>query len=101
MNSMIELTGRTKTEVVEAESGLTLLDHAIKYKVDWSFSCTRGTCARCRCLVTAGAEFLEEITDEEWDRLEPEEFEQGYRLGCQAVVKEGAGYIAAANKTYF
>ncbi|MFD0586891.1 2Fe-2S iron-sulfur cluster-binding protein [Paenibacillus sp. GCM10027627] len=98
---MIELTGRTKTEIVEAEGGLTLLDHAIKHKIDFSFSCTRGTCARCRCLVTEGAEFLEEITDEEWDRLEPEEFEEGYRLGCQAVVKEGAGRIAAVNKTYF
>lgn len=98
---MIELKGRTITQTVEAESGLTILDHALKHKVDWSFSCTRGTCARCRCLVTEGAEFLEEITDEEWDRLEPEEFEEGYRLGCQAVVKEGAGRIAAVNKTYF
>lgn len=98
---MIELKGRTITAEVEPEAGLTLLDHAIKHKVDWSFSCTRGTCARCRCLVTEGAEYLEEITDEEWDRLEPEEFEEGYRLGCQAVVKEGAGRIAAANKTYF
>ncbi|MHA7963611.1 2Fe-2S iron-sulfur cluster-binding protein [Paenibacillus sp. CAU 1782] len=98
---MIELKGKTMTAEVPAESGLTLLDHAIKHKVDWSFSCTRGTCARCRCLVTEGAEFLEEVTDEEWDRLEPEEFEEGYRLGCQAIVKEGAGRIAAVNKTYF
>ncbi|MFF2887606.1 2Fe-2S iron-sulfur cluster-binding protein [Paenibacillus sp. NPDC057967] len=98
---MIELKGRTITATVESESGLTILDHAIKHKVDWSFSCTRGTCARCRCLVSEGGEFLEEVTDEEWDRLEPEEFDEGYRLGCQAVVKEGAGRIVAANKTYF
>ena len=98
---MINLKGRTVTAEVEAEPGLSILDHAIKHKVDWSFSCTRGTCARCRCLITEGAEFLEEITDEEWDRLEPEEFEEGYRLGCQAIVKEGAGRIAAVNKNYF
>lgn len=98
---MIELKGRTITATVEAEAGLSILDHAIKHKVDWSFSCTRGTCARCRCLVTEGKEFLEEITDEEWDRLEPEEFDEGFRLGCQALVKEGAGRIAAVNKTYF
>ena len=98
---MIELKGRTITKEVEAEAGLSLLDHAMKHDVDFSFSCTRGTCARCRCLVTEGAEYLEEVTDEEWDRLEPEEFEEGFRLGCQAVVKEGAGRIAAINKTYF
>ncbi|MEK3881465.1 2Fe-2S iron-sulfur cluster-binding protein [Paenibacillus sp. PL2-23] len=100
---MLELimTGKTVTKTVEAEAGLTLLDHAIKYDIDFGFSCTRGTCARCRCQITEGLGLLEEVTDEEWDRLEPEEFEQGFRLGCQAVVKEGAGRIVAVNKTYF
>jgi 2Fe-2S ferredoxin len=98
---MIELKGRTKTAVVQAEAGLTLLDLAMKHDVDWSFSCARGTCARCRCLVSEGADQLEGITDEEWDRLEPEEFEEGYRLGCQAVVKHSDAKIAAANKPYF
>ena len=98
---MIELKGKTITKEVEAEEGLSLLDHAIKHKVDWSYSCTRGTCARCRCLVTEGGEYLEEITDAEWDRLEPEEFDEGYRLGCQAVIKADAGTIKAMNKTYF
>ena len=98
---MIELKGRTITAEVEAEEGMSILDLAIKHKVDWGFSCTRGTCARCRCLVTEGAEFLEEITDAEWDRLEPEEFDEGFRLGCQAVIKANAGQIKAMNKTYF
>lgn len=98
---MIELKGRTKTAIVEAESGLSLLDLAMKHNVDWSFSCTRGTCARCRCLITEGGDQLEEITDAEWDRLEPEEFKEGYRLGCQAVVKSDDAIIKAANKTYF
>ncbi|MGO4349177.1 2Fe-2S iron-sulfur cluster-binding protein [Paenibacillus sp. MCAF9] len=98
---MIELKGRTKTAVVKAEEGLSLLDHALKHEIDWSFSCARGTCARCRCLVTEGMEHLEGITDEEWDRLEPEEFEEGYRLGCQAIVKSTDAKIAAANKPYF
>ncbi|GKU79554.1 2Fe-2S iron-sulfur cluster-binding protein [Paenibacillus sp. L3-i20] len=98
---MIELKGRTKVAIVETEAGLSILDHAIKHNIDWSYSCARGTCARCRCLITEGGEFLEGITDEEWDRLEPEEFEEGYRLGCQAIIKEDAGNISAANKTYF
>ncbi|CAM4502035.1 2Fe-2S ferredoxin [Paenibacillus endophyticus] len=98
---MIELKGRTKTAVVEAEVGLSLLDLAMKHDVDWSFSCARGTCARCRCLVTEGADQLEGITDEEWDRLEPEEFDEGYRLGCQAIIKTADANISAANKPYF
>lgn len=98
---MIELKGRTKTAVVEAEAGLSLLDLAMKHNIDWSFSCARGTCARCRCLVTEGGDQLEGITDEEWDRLEPEEFEQGYRLGCQAIIKSADAKISAANKPYF
>ena len=98
---MIELKGRTKTAVVEGEAGLSLLDLALKHNVDWSFSCARGTCARCRCLITEGADQLEGITDVEWDRLEPEEFDEGYRLGCQAIVKHASASISAANKPYF
>lgn len=98
---MLELASRTRTLTVEAETGLSLLDIAMKHGLDFAFSCTRGTCARCRCLIEAGAEFLEEVTDEEWDRLEPEELDEGYRLGCQAIVKPGAGFIKAANRPYF
>jgi len=99
--TMIEMTGRTKTVVAEAEEGLTILDLALKHKVDWSFSCARGTCARCRCIVLEGKDALEDITDEEWDRLEPEEFDEGYRLGCQAVIKDGNIPIIVKNKPYF
>jgi ferredoxin, 2Fe-2S len=98
---VIDLTGRTKNAVVEAEAGLSLLDLALKHDIDWGFSCTRGTCARCRCLVTAGMEYLEEVTDEEWDRLEQEELDEGYRLACQAVLKTGEAAVGAINKPYF
>lgn len=100
-HTLIELTGRTKSVVVEGEEGLTLLDLALKHQVDWGFSCTRGTCARCRCLVTAGMEHLEDVTDEEWDRLEQEELDEGYRLGCQAVLKTAEAAVTAINKPYF
>ncbi|WP_188992655.1 2Fe-2S iron-sulfur cluster-binding protein [Paenibacillus nasutitermitis] len=98
---MLELKGLTQSIRVEAEPGLSILDIALKHKLDWGFSCTRGTCARCRCLVVEGGEYLEEITDAEWDRLEPEEFDEGYRLGCQAVVKSADAVIKAENRTYF
>ncbi|MDF2671298.1 MAG: ferredoxin [Paenibacillus sp.] len=97
---MLDLKGRTKKATVAAEKGLTILDHAMKHDVDWGFSCTRGTCARCRCLVTEGAEALSAPNDAELDRLEPEEIEQGFRLGCQAEVRRD-GQISVALKTYF
>ncbi|MBB6635402.1 2Fe-2S iron-sulfur cluster-binding protein [Cohnella thailandensis] len=97
---MFTLTGRTLTASVEPRTGVSLLQLAKDAKIDWQFNCSRGTCARCRCIVTEGAELLAEVTDAEWDRLGDDELEQGYRLGCQAVV-ERAGKLTARNKTYF
>lgn len=97
---MLDLKGRTVRKQVEPIIGQSLLDLALANQIDWQFSCTRGTCARCRCLVKEGGEHLGEITDAEWDRLDDDEFEQGYRLGCQAVVKT-SGTIVAENKTYW
>jgi 2Fe-2S ferredoxin len=97
---MIELIGRLQSKTVEAESHLTILDLALKHGIPWAFSCTHGTCARCRCLVTEGTSLLTEPTDEELDRLEPEEFEQGYRLACQTKVK-AEGHVKVKNVPYF
>ena len=96
----MRLIGRTIEKRVDPVVGLTLLQHATNNKVDWQHMCTRGTCARCRCLVEEGLEHLNEPTKAEHRRLEPEEFEEGFRLACQAVV-ESEGLIAARNKTYF
>ncbi|CAM3392987.1 2Fe-2S iron-sulfur cluster-binding protein [Marinicrinis lubricantis] len=97
---MIELRGRTKNIVIEPETGKSILELAMEHNVDWGFSCTRGTCARCRCYVETGRELLSEPTDAEWARLDEEELEEGYRLGCQAVVTK-LGTLKALNKTYF
>ncbi|MFC5448074.1 2Fe-2S iron-sulfur cluster-binding protein [Paenibacillus aestuarii] len=97
---MLELKTRKMTTSVETDTGLTILDHALKHNVEWGFSCTRGTCARCRCYIAAGRELLAAPTEAEEDRLEPEELEQGYRLACQCVVKQN-GDIAVTHKPYF
>jgi len=97
---MITIKGRKNQQQIEPETGLTLLDLAMKHKVEWAFSCTRGTCARCRCLVTEGMEWLNEPTDAELDRLEPEEIEEGFRLACQATVKR-EGTISVTHRPYF
>jgi 2Fe-2S ferredoxin len=85
---------------MEAAIGATLLENALRAGVDWGFNCSRGTCARCRCLVQEGADVLAEPTDAEWDRLGPEELDAGFRLGCQAVVARN-GDVTAVNRTYF
>jgi len=97
---MLTLTGRTLTKSGEVQVGSSLLAAARKLGVDWQFNCSRGTCARCRCLVKEGRELLNEATDAEWDRLGPEELDEGYRLGCQAVIVK-PGTITAVNRTYF
>lgn len=95
----IILKGITREGETTSQAGVTLLQAAINLDVDWNHRCTKGTCARCRCLIETGAEMLSDITDAEWNRLEEEEFEQGYRLACQAVI-EGDGDIHAINKPY-
>ncbi|NHN28737.1 2Fe-2S iron-sulfur cluster-binding protein [Paenibacillus agricola] len=97
---MILLNGRKVQKQIEWESGLTVLDLALKHEVDWGFACTRGSCARCRCLVKEGSEYLKAPTDAELDRLEPEEIEAGYRLGCQLQVQQD-GVITITHKPYF
>ncbi|MCD1260207.1 (2Fe-2S)-binding protein [Paenibacillus athensensis] len=97
---MLELKARGMQKNVGAETGLTLLDMAIKHDVAWGFSCTRGTCARCRCYVAAGREHLATPTEAEESRLEPEELEAGYRLACQCVIRE-QGDISVTHKPYF
>lgn len=97
---MITLSGRTVTKTVESKQGSSLLTLAQENGVDWLYNCSRGTCAKCRCFVAEGASLLAESTDEEWDRLGPEELDAGYRLGCQAVIAK-PGDIVAKNKPYF
>ncbi|HZG75231.1 MAG TPA: 2Fe-2S iron-sulfur cluster-binding protein, partial [Paenibacillus sp.] len=62
---MLTLKGRTVVKTVETEPGKTLLDHAIANGIDLGFSCTRGTCARCRVYVEEGRELLSEPNDAE------------------------------------
>lgn len=97
---MITLIGKTLTKTTEAQLGQSLLKIAQEASVDWQFNCSRGTCARCRCIILEGADYLSEVNDAEWDRLGPDELDAGYRLGCQAVVEQD-GSIKAMNKTYF
>lgn len=97
---MIELIGRLRSKTVDNLPHYSILDLAIKHEIPWLYSCTHGTCARCRCLVSEGISLFKEPTEAELDRLEPEEFAQGYRLACQAKV-QAEGHVKVRNVPYF
>jgi 2Fe-2S ferredoxin len=97
---MLELKGRHIQKTIHPQIGRTILQQAVDNGIDWGFQCTRGICARCRCLVNEGMDCLSEPNDAEWDRLEPEELDSGYRLGCQTVV-EREGAVKVSHRPYF
>lgn len=96
----IELKGRKIRRKVNTAVGASILELAERHGVDWNSNCRRGTCARCRCLVIEGREFLTAPNDAETARLTEEEIDQGYRLGCQAKV-EHSGNIVVEHASYF
>lgn len=99
-DQIIELTGREIQRHVAPVLGMTVLDLAERNDVDWNSFCKRGTCARCRCMVVEGIEYLSEPNLAEERRLDPEEIEEGYRLGCQIKI-EAVGPIKIKHSPYF
>lgn len=99
-DGIVELTGRSVHRKVVPVIGASILELAEKNKVDWNSNCRRGTCARCRCYVSEGMEFLSEPNAAERARLEEEEIVQGFRLGCQATIT-GEGPLKVKHSPYF
>jgi 2Fe-2S ferredoxin len=96
----IELKGRTVLRKAKPIVGVSILELADKSGVDWNSHCKRGTCARCRCHVSEGKEYLSEPNEAETARLTAEEIEGGYRLGCQAKIS-AAGNVKVRHAPYF
>jgi 2Fe-2S ferredoxin len=96
----VELKGRKIRRVVEPVIGSSILELAERNRVDWLSNCRRGTCARCRCLVEEGMELLSGPSEAEKARLEREELEEGYRLGCQARLIR-PGKVVVRHAPYF
>ncbi|NDI34341.1 2Fe-2S iron-sulfur cluster-binding protein [Chengkuizengella sediminis] len=97
---VIKLKGKFKEKSVKPELNISLLDLAVKNNIDWQFACTNGNCARCRCYVQDGAELLSDVNSAENSRLDLQEINDGYRLGCQAMIVR-IGPITAVNKSYY
>lgn len=100
VSEVVELAGRTIQRKVKPVIGASILELAEHYKVDWNSNCRRGTCARCRCKVITGEDYLSKPNEAEIARLEPEEIEDGYRLGCQARVEQ-VGDVVIKHAPYF
>ena len=98
--ALVELNGRKVQRKVKPVVGLSILELAERNKVDWLSNCKRGTCARCRCFVIEGKQFLSEPNSAELGRLEEEEIDQGFRLACQAKIVSN-GKIVVRHAPYF
>ncbi|WNC17244.1 2Fe-2S iron-sulfur cluster-binding protein [Brevibacillus brevis] len=93
--SQLTLVTRDGRHVLPVELNQTVVALAKKNKVVWGHACQRGVCAQCRTLVVEGAEYLNEVTNEEKLRLRKAERAEGYRLGCQIqIVREGDVQLA-------
>lgn len=97
---LLELAGRRTVRAVVPVIGKTVLELAEDNGVDFVSHCRRGTCARCRCRVEAGGEYLSAPNGVETARLGGDEIAEGYRLGCQARVT-GFGPMRVRHAPYF
>jgi len=68
----------------QMEDGETILDAVMRATSDFPNTCAgKGTCGKC--LVRVGGGLVSEPTEQELEKLSPEQLEEGWRLACQAV----------------
>ena len=76
--------------VVEAETGETILDVALKNGIELEHACEKScACVTCHCIVREGFDSLEESDELEDDMLDKAwGLEAESRLGCQAKLAD-------------
>jgi len=76
--------------VIEAESGMTICDAALKHGINIEHACEKScACTTCHVLVREGLDSLTEATEDEEDLLDKAwGLESDSRLSCQAVVEK-------------
>jgi ferredoxin len=88
------------TTECEASEGESILKAARRGKAHIGFICNgNGFCSSCECRVLEGTELLNEANDIEKNWLSPSRRERGYRLGCQATVKDSSGVVKLVTRT--
>lgn len=75
---------------IEAESGVSILDNALKNKIAIEHACEKScACTTCHVIVREGFDSLEEASENEEDYLDKAwGLEPESRLSCQALVKD-------------
>ncbi|WP_166423966.1 ISC system 2Fe-2S type ferredoxin [Paraglaciecola sp. 20A4] len=76
--------------VLEAPSGTTVLDVALKNGIDIEHACEKScACTTCHIVIREGFESLDESDELEDDMLDKAwGLEPDSRLGCQAIIKD-------------
>ncbi len=83
---MAKLTIRNDNQVVEVESGMSMLDMSEDHETEISFGCRDGACGACLIKVIDGGGNLSNMEDEEKDFLESIDAAPNSRLACQCRV---------------
>ena len=86
---MAEIIFETDNFTVEASDNSAISDVADEKDASLPFGCREGQCGTCRVIVIEGMENLNDIENEEKLILDEEELGQGFRLGCQLIIKSG------------
>lgn len=75
-------------ETFDVPAGTSLLDFSQANNVPIDFGCTVGSCGTCRVAVTAGADALPAIEEEEQETVEMCTDEEGVRLFCRCTMPD-------------
>lgn len=76
----VEVTLDGETHEYSWPRNTKLLDLLLSKGLDAPFSCRQGACSACACMVTDG-----EVSMLNNEVLEPEDLDEGIRLGCQSL----------------
>lgn len=86
---MAEIIFETDSIIVEVRDNSAISDVVEEKNASLPFGCREGQCGTCRVRVMEGMENLNPVEHEEKLVLPEDEINQGFRLGCQLIIKTG------------
>lgn len=93
MAKIIFQTDRIKQDVPD---GSKIILIAEEIGASLSFGCREASCGTCRVYIVEGRKNLKPFENDETLVLGQEKINEGYRLGCQLVIKSGQVIIRNA-----
>lgn len=85
---LVKIHFKRKNEAIEVFTGNTLLSIAKEHNIFIPSPCGgNARCGGCRVRLLKGID-LEDISAEEYLKLNDEEIQEGFRLACSFIVKE-------------